>query len=95
MDKTGKIIVPPPAYFFLPYYVDQDKGWLESWASFANLGQLSNWKRDVTEYHTGIKPNSYYKTSAEVERLKSKQVKSLTSCGFGGRSGQDQKRIDD
>jgi predicted nucleic acid-binding Zn-ribbon protein len=43
---------------------------LDSWASFANLGQLPSWKQNVAEYHTGIKPNSYYKTSAEVERLK-------------------------
>jgi len=43
-NKQGEEIIPPPAYFFLPFYIDQDDSWHENWSSFENLRQLSNWR---------------------------------------------------
>lgn len=51
---------PPPAYLFLPFYFDQDKSWSRNWDSFDRLSQCHNWKSDVVQYHTGIRPNEYY-----------------------------------
>ncbi|NPU64794.1 hypothetical protein HL667_07310 [Bradyrhizobium sp. 83012] len=59
-DRQGNQVVPPPAFCFLPFYVDQDIGWLRSWASFAGLGQFENPKRDVAYFHAGLRPNEYY-----------------------------------
>src|SRR5690625_1038367 len=67
-DRTNKLITPPPAYFFLPFYVDQDSGWKKNWSSFAYLTQLKrNWKRDIAYFHTGIKPNEFYEIKSKIE----------------------------
>lgn len=58
--------VPPPAYLFLPFYMDQDASWSSSWCAFDRLWQFSNWKDSVVDYHTGIRNNAYYRTNAEL-----------------------------
>jgi hypothetical protein len=68
-SRQGEPVVPPPAYFFLPYYIDQDTSWQSNWAAFARLNQFPNWRRDIIEYHTGIKPDEYYILKHESDRL--------------------------
>ncbi|MES1047584.1 hypothetical protein FOA22_24460 [Heyndrickxia oleronia] len=75
-NKHNESITPPPAYFFLPFYIDQDASWSENWAAFTNLSQLSNWKPNIINYHTGIKPNEYYEIKAKMEVIQ-KQVDEL------------------
>jgi hypothetical protein len=58
--NDGQSITPPPAFYFLPFYFDQDRSWNKSWDSFVRLDQMSKWKLDLVEYHTGIKPNEFY-----------------------------------
>ena len=36
-DKRDEMIVPPPAYAFAPYYIDQDRSWTSAWASFTGM----------------------------------------------------------
>ena len=60
LSRENELTIPPPAYFFLPYYVDQDKGWNDNWASFSNLSQFGDYRRSVAEYHAGVRPNEYY-----------------------------------
>ena len=64
---------PPPAYAFLPFYVDQDAGWRKPLESFAHLTQYADFRKDLLEYHTGILPNEYYELSAERRRLEFEQ----------------------
>jgi hypothetical protein len=45
-DRKGEQIVPPPAFCFSPFYVDQDIGWLRTWASFSGLQMFENSKKD-------------------------------------------------
>lgn len=59
-DREGLMVTPPPAYMFLPFYCDQDKGWTDTWASFARLGQFRDWRKEVVSYHTGIRSSRYY-----------------------------------
>src|SRR5690349_23943791 len=33
-DKRDQVVVPPPAYAFAPYYVDQDRSWTTVWEPF-------------------------------------------------------------
>jgi hypothetical protein len=63
-NRKGEQIVPPPAFCFLPFYVDQDIGWLRSWASFEGLQLFDNPKRDVAYFHAGLRPNEYYLAKA-------------------------------
>lgn len=64
-NKQGEIVIPPPAYLFLPYYIDQDNSWTHNWASFTQL-YLPNTRKSIADYHTGIRPNKYYETKGEI-----------------------------
>ncbi|MCB4438545.1 hypothetical protein LHL20_20155 [Alteromonas sp. McT4-15] len=84
-DRTGNAVTPPPAYLLLPFYIDQDKGWTDTWSSFTNLGQFAHWKQRVTGYHFGLRPDKWYaletqKKKAESERQEPlRQVTSINS----------------
>ncbi len=63
-DREDKLIIPPPAYLMLPFYIDQDKGWTGTWCSFTNLAQFAYWKQKVSGYHFGIRPDKWYELDA-------------------------------
>jgi len=70
-DKKNELITPPPAYFLLPFYVDQDVSWNKNWNAFSNLGQLpSGWRNNIIKYHSGINTNRYYEINAQIEKMK-------------------------
>lgn len=56
----GNLETPPPAYYFLPFYIDQIKSWSSPWNSFENLGQYSNWKGSLIKYFTGYLKPEYF-----------------------------------
>lgn len=76
-DNNNKIITPPPAFIFLPFYVDQDTGWKDNWNSFAKLGQIPRFRDPIIYYHTGIRPNEYYEKQSQVKRI-IEQINELT-----------------
>lgn len=51
-DST-KLEAPPPAFYFLPFYVDQQRSWSQAWNGFTNLEQYAKWQKTIIEYHTG------------------------------------------
>jgi hypothetical protein len=59
---------PPPAFLYLPFYVDQDASWQAPWKGFARLMQYTGWTSAVAEYHTGARDNYYYELLANVTR---------------------------
>lgn len=73
-SQGRELITPPPAYLFLPFYFDQDKGWVENWNSFELLTQMKNWRKDLIEYHVGLKPNEYYEIKGEQLKVKEQMV---------------------
>jgi hypothetical protein len=79
-SQSGDIITPPPAYLFLPFYFDQDKGWVENWASFERLNQVKNWRKDLIEYHVGLKPNEYYEIKGKHLKVKERMVVALAEA---------------
>lgn len=62
--KDGSLITPPPQFLFMPFYQDQDRGWNDQWGSFRSLSMLSDYRRSILEYHTGIRPREYYQARA-------------------------------
>jgi hypothetical protein len=72
-NRAGEPEIPPPAYAFLPFYLDQDGGWSEQLASFADLGQYPKFKKPLLEFHTGILPNEYYELEAEKRAIQVEQ----------------------
>lgn len=69
-DSNNQIIIPPPAFIFLPFYVDQDVSWAANWAGFSSLGQLKNSREAIIYYHTGIRGNEYYDTKNDSVKYK-------------------------
>lgn len=60
-------IIPPPAFLFLPFYVDQDESWSKSWSSFKLLQQIKDYRNQSIYYHSGIRPNEYFTTKREIQ----------------------------
>lgn len=71
--KSNDLVVPPPQFCFLPFYQDQDRGWDDSWSSFKSLAMISNFKKSILEYHTGIRPKEYYNAQAQRAAAQSAQ----------------------
>lgn len=59
-QADGKLGIAGPAFYFLPFYIDQDEGWSTSWSSFVGLRQFSNYRTLMLDYHLGVRPQSYY-----------------------------------
>lgn len=84
-DRDGKPTTPPPAYLLLPFYIDQDKGWTDTWSSFTNLSQFAYWKQRVTGYHFGLKPDKWYELETRRKKIETekdeplRQIKSIES----------------
>lgn len=69
--RGGEPSIPPPAFFFLPFYIDHERSWSAPWAGFINLGQFEDWRRDVAEYHAGLRPSEYYQRKAAKKQYES------------------------
>jgi hypothetical protein len=68
-DKREAIRLPPPSYAFAPFYVDQDRSWQKPWDSFKDLGMFPGAAKSLAEYHSGLRPNSYYEAKADRDRI--------------------------
>lgn len=77
VDREQKEVVPPPAYLFIPFYLDQDSSWSRSMSSFSGLQQVPKWRKDVIYYHTGIKPNEYYQLRAKYRVMENEKSEPL------------------
>lgn len=77
-DKTSNI---PIAACYMPFYIDQDMGWTETWSSFSNVGNLYE-KTIVRLYLTGIIDDNFFsnkKTLASIEKNIKNCAKELQS----------------
>lgn len=68
-DANNEIITPPPAFIFLPFYIDQDAGWNANWSSFSGIRQLKSPREPIIYYHTGIRGNDYYDIKNESAKF--------------------------
>jgi len=62
--KSGELMPPVPALCFMPFYIDQDKGWTESWESFTGVGFYASYKDVIADFHTGRRPKEYYEAKS-------------------------------
>lgn len=68
---TGKVEMAPPAFTFMPYYIDQDKGWSGLYDSFAAINQYKSADRIKSlYYHLNIYTKGTVELMAERDRLK-------------------------
>jgi len=69
-DRKKQPTIPPPAFYFVPYYIDQDSGWTGLLSSFARLGQFTRWHEPVLQYHAGIRDNRWFELEAQVAAVR-------------------------
>lgn len=75
-NKTTKALeVPPPAYYCLPFYIDQKKGWGSPWESFDKLAQYPAWKESVIKCHVGLLSAEYFENEKSISEIKVTQKK--------------------
>lgn len=86
MRDKDEVTTPAPAYYFLPFYIDQKQSWANAWASFSNLGQFSDWKKTIIPYHSGMIDKGYFDTTQKIYSKKveitevSKQIDRLDTA---------------
>lgn len=69
--ETGKVEMAPPAFTFMPYYIDQDKGWSGLYDSFAAITQYKSIDRIKSlYYHLNIYTKGTVELMAKRDRLK-------------------------
>lgn len=70
---TGSLETPPPAYYFLPFYVDQKRSWSNAWNNYENLGQYDKWKSTIIKYHIGLLTPTHFELESEKINKKDSQ----------------------
>jgi hypothetical protein len=75
LPKRNAVILetPPPAYYFVPYYIDQKKSWSIAWDNFEGLSQYANWKSTIIKYHIGLLPKKHFELELDKYSKKQKQ----------------------
>ena len=71
-EKSGnkKVVQAPPAFTFMPYYIDQDKGWNELYDSFERMDQFAKPERAKSLYfHLGLYTKARIELQAKKDRL--------------------------
>lgn len=58
-----------PAFCLMPFYIDQDLSWEKNWNSFQNLGQFTNWRKDLAAFHSGVTSSNYYSLKSQKDTL--------------------------
>ena len=66
------VVYAYPGAIFMPFYIDQDKGWTGSWDSFSDVFS-GKWKSEILLYHMGIRTKEYYSLLDEKIQLEIEQ----------------------
>lgn len=69
-QNTNEQETPPPAYYFIPFYIDQKRSWSSAWNNFESLGQYKNWKETIIKYHIGLLTPEHFEI--EIEKTEQK-----------------------
>lgn len=77
-DAEGTIEKCPPAFFYLPYYIDQENGWSTNSYSFDRMTQFDMPQRkDSYFFHFGVLDNEYVEQNKH-QKANSKKVSKLS-----------------
>ncbi|MGR5330830.1 hypothetical protein [Photobacterium damselae] len=85
-NRNNGLDCPPPAFYFLPFYIDQKKSWDEPWNGFEGLGQYSNFKKNLIKYFCGYLSSEHFELEEDVfaqkaiEQEANQQVSRITDA---------------
>lgn len=71
-EVEAKLEAPPPAYYYLPFYIDQQFSWSKAWTAFSYLSQYETkkWQKTIIEYHMGYISQEYLAIEKEISSKK-------------------------
>lgn len=76
INRSGETVAPPPAFYFLPFYINQDTGWIDTWNGFDNLAQFSSWKSNLVKFFAGYTTPEYFQLEEKIVQLKKSEEQS-------------------
>ena len=59
-------------FFFSPFYIDQDEGWISPWGSLSPGGRLPIRSSDAVKYYTGLLTENYCNLLAAKQQISGK-----------------------
>ena len=65
-NRSDNLECPPPAYYFLPFYIDQKRSWNQPWNSFDKLMQFAGFKRPLISYFCGYTKSEHFVMQEEL-----------------------------
>ncbi|MEZ2746035.1 hypothetical protein ACBQ16_12635 [Halopseudomonas bauzanensis] len=68
--NNDEVVIPPPAFYFLPFYIDQKQSWSNAWVSFDKLGQFADWKKHIIQYHSGMIKKDFFDLTEKIYEKK-------------------------
>lgn len=72
-DRNANTGIAPPAYLFVPYYLDQDVSWKKEQEPFERMTQYEKLSRnDLYYYHLGIFSDRYFELNNELKKEQEK-----------------------
>ena len=73
-NDEKRVVQAPPAFTFMPYYIDQDNGWTELYNSFERMNQFSKQERAKSLYfHLNIYTKDRIELQARKDKYKSEK----------------------
>lgn len=66
VNRSDDLECPPPAYYFLPFYIDQKRSWNQPWNSFDKLMQFTSFKRPLISYICGYTKSEHFEMQEEL-----------------------------
>ena len=82
-NRAEELETPPPAYYFLPFYIDQKRSWTKAWDNFEKLEQYSDWKSTLIKYHVGLLTPAHFDFEKEkyeqkgIQRIITKDIEKI------------------
>lgn len=77
-DEDGTIVKCPPAFFYLPYYIDQENGWSINSYSFDRMTQFDlPQRKDSYFFHLGVLDSEYVEQNKN-QKANSKKIAKLS-----------------
>lgn len=78
-DALGTITKCPPAFYYMPFYVDQENGWAANSSSFDRMGQFDLPQRKNSYFfHLGVLDNDYVQKN-KLQKANERKITQLTN----------------
>lgn len=69
-SQNNEVRKARPAFFFVPFYIDQDGSWDAPWRTFQSLGEFRQWDIPTIDLALGIRSPDYWRKFGQLSERK-------------------------